>query len=100
MQRQRGGSRLLSGKPSLTPFLLPVYMDIPKTPQGEVMLAIRQYEDSIDRAQVIELWRALFGYETAHNEPSLAIAKKIATSDGMFFVAAEGPNIIGTVMAG
>lgn len=64
------------------------------------MLAIRQYEDSTDRAQVIELWRTVFGYETAHNEPSLAISKKVATNDGMFFVATEGLNIIGTVMAG
>lgn len=64
------------------------------------MLAIRQYEDSTDRAQVIELWRTVFGYETAHNEPSLAISKKVATNDGMFFVAREGLNVIGTVMAG
>jgi ribosomal protein S18 acetylase RimI-like enzyme len=95
-----GVSRLSSGKPSLIPFLLPIYRNIRNTPQGAEMLAIRHYEDSTDRAQVIELWRTVFGYETAHNEPSLAISKKIATDDGMFFVATEGLSIIGTVMAG
>lgn len=64
------------------------------------MQAIRQYEDSTDRSHVIELWRTVFGSETAHNAPALAISKKIATNDGMFFVASEESNIIGTVMAG
>jgi len=64
------------------------------------MLSIRQYEDSTDRAHVIDLWRNIFGYETAHNEPTLVISKKIVTNDGMFFVATEGASIVGTVMAG
>ncbi|MFZ4478464.1 MAG: GNAT family acetyltransferase [Rhodoferax sp.] len=64
------------------------------------MQAIRQYEDSTDRAHVVELWRTVFGYESAHNEPTLVIFKKTATDDGMFFVATEGVSIIGTVMAG
>ena len=51
------------------------------------MPTIRQYEDATDRFQVVELWRNVFGYETAHNEPNLAISKKIATNDGLFFVA-------------
>jgi ribosomal protein S18 acetylase RimI-like enzyme len=100
MTIEGSGSRLSSGKPCLIPFLLPIYKNIRKTPQGAMMLAIRHYEDSTDRAQVIELWRSVFGYETAHNEPSVAISKKIATNDGMFFVATEGLSIIGTVMAG
>ena len=41
------------------------------------MPTIRQYKDSTDRVQVVELWRNVFGYETAHNEPNLAISKKI-----------------------
>ena len=64
------------------------------------MVAIRRYEDSTDREQVIELWQTVFGYEATHNEPSLAISKKIATNDGMFFVATNEGNIVGTVMAG
>ena len=64
------------------------------------MSEIRGYEDSTDRAQVVELWRTVFGYETAHNEPALTIAKKVAHRDGLFFVATEGASVIGTVMAG
>ena len=64
------------------------------------MPTIRQYEDVTDRIQVVELWRNVFGYETAHNEPNLAISKKIAANDGLFFVAAENTAIVGTIMAG
>ena len=64
------------------------------------MTEIREYKDSTDRLHVIELWRTVFGYETAHNEPTLTIAKKIANRDGLFFVATEGTGVIGTVMAG
>ncbi|WP_342616277.1 GNAT family acetyltransferase [Rhodoferax sp. GW822-FHT02A01] len=64
------------------------------------MTEIREYKDSTDRMQIIELWRTVFGYETAHNEPTLTIAKKIANRDGLFFVATEGTGVIGTVMAG
>ena len=35
------------------------------------MPSIRTYDDSTDRTQVIALWRDVFGYETAHNDPSL-----------------------------
>lgn len=64
------------------------------------MFAIRGYEDKSDRAQVIDLWRSVFGYEAAHNDPALAIAKKVAVNDGLFFVAIYGASVIGTVMAG
>jgi ribosomal protein S18 acetylase RimI-like enzyme len=64
------------------------------------MPTIRQYADATDRVQVVELWRNVFGYETAHNEPNLAISKKIATQDGLFFVAVENEAILGTIMAG
>jgi hypothetical protein len=53
------------------------------------MPTIRQYNDSTDKVQVVELWRDVFGYETAHNEPNLAIAKKIATNDGLFFCRSQ-----------
>ena len=64
------------------------------------MPTIRQYADATDRLQVVELWRNVFGYETAHNEPNLAISKKIAINDGLFFVAVENSAIVGTIMAG
>lgn len=64
------------------------------------MPTIRQYADATDRLQVVELWRNVFGYEIAHNEPNLAISKKIAINDGLFFVAVENSAIVGTIMAG
>jgi ribosomal protein S18 acetylase RimI-like enzyme len=64
------------------------------------MPTIRHYVDATDRLQVVELWRKVFGYETAHNEPNLAISKKIAMNDGLFFVAVENTDIVGTIMAG
>ena len=64
------------------------------------MPSIRQYADATDRLQVVELWRNVFGYETAHNEPNLTISKKIAINDGLFFVAVENSAIVGTIMAG
>lgn len=69
-------------------------------PNQKTMPTIRQYQDAIDRMQVVELWRNVFGYETAHNEPNLAISKKIAVKDGLFFVAEDAKEIIGTIMAG
>jgi ribosomal protein S18 acetylase RimI-like enzyme len=63
------------------------------------MQTIRQYKDTTDRIQVVELWRNVFGYETAHNEPNLSISKKIATKDGLFFVAVENTEVVGTIMA-
>ena len=64
------------------------------------MPTIREYKDTTDRVQVVELWRNVFGYDTAHNEPNLAISKKIATKDGLFFVAVENTEVVGTIMAG
>jgi len=65
-----------------------------------MMHTIRPFDDTTDRIQVVELWRNVFGYETAHNEPNLAISKKIAIQDGLLFVALEKANIVGTIMAG
>jgi ribosomal protein S18 acetylase RimI-like enzyme len=64
--------------------------------------SLRAYVDARDRAGVVELWRSVFGYETAHNDPALAIDKKRAVEDGLFFVALDGQTgkLIGTIMAG
>lgn len=58
------------------------------------------YRDRQHRAQVVALWQEAFGYETAHNLPSLAIDKKLAVNDGLFFVATDKKAVIGTVLAG
>lgn len=64
------------------------------------MVAITDYSDTFHRLAVIELWKAVFGYETAHNTPRLAIDKKLAVSDGLFFVAMTNNEVSGTVLAG
>jgi len=64
------------------------------------MFSITNYLNESHRQQVIELWEAVFGYETAHNTPSLAIDKKIARQDGLFFVAIVGGAVAGTILAG
>jgi ribosomal protein S18 acetylase RimI-like enzyme len=61
---------------------------------------IREYSDAKDREQVISLWRTVFGYEAAHNEPSLVIAKKLNANDHLFFVAEDKGSLVGTAMAG
>ena len=42
------------------------------------MPTIRQYKDTTDLIQVVELWRNVFGYDTAYNEPNSAVSKKTA----------------------
>lgn len=64
------------------------------------MDAITTYSEGLHRAAVIELWTTVFGYETAHNTPGLAIDKKLAVADGLFFVALTGDQVVGTVLAG
>ena len=64
------------------------------------MPQIREYLDATDRAQVIDLWCTVFGYETAHNDPALAIAKKCDANDHLFFVAELDGRVIGSAMAG
>lgn len=64
------------------------------------MPAITPYRDETHRLQVTHLWQTAFGYEAAHNAPGLAIDKKLAAGDGLFFVAMEGDAVVGTVIAG
>ncbi|AZE73757.1 Protein export cytoplasm protein SecA ATPase RNA helicase [Pseudomonas synxantha] len=61
---------------------------------------IGPYRDRQHRAQVVALWEEAFAYDTAHNLPSLAIDKKLAVNDGLFFVATDKKAVIGTILAG
>lgn len=64
------------------------------------MDVIANYSNDHHRHAVIALWETVFGYETAHNTPSLAIDKKLAVADELFFVAVRDEEVIGTVMGG
>ena len=61
---------------------------------------IGPYRDRPHRAQVVGLWQQAFGYDTAHNSPALAIDKKLAVNDGLFFVATDKKTVVGTILAG
>lgn len=61
---------------------------------------IGPYRDRQHRAQVVALWQEAFGYDTAHNLPTLAIDKKLAVNDGLFFVATDKKTVVGTILAG
>jgi ribosomal protein S18 acetylase RimI-like enzyme len=63
-------------------------------------IAITPYVDAVHRSQVVALWKSVFGYETAHNNPSLAIDKKLQVDDQLFFVAVADKTVVGTIMAG
>jgi ribosomal protein S18 acetylase RimI-like enzyme len=64
------------------------------------MTTIKPYQDSAHRLQVVTLWQTVFGYELAHNRPDLAIDKKLAADDNLFFVAQADGAVVGTIMAG
>ena len=61
---------------------------------------IALFEEAAHTETVVQLWTAVFGYETAHNAPQLAITKKVAVNDGLFFVACRGDELVGTIMGG
>jgi ribosomal protein S18 acetylase RimI-like enzyme len=61
---------------------------------------ITLFDNQAHRDQVVALWNAVFGYESAHNEPLLVIDKKVTAKDGLFFVAIVDNQVIGTIMAG
>jgi ribosomal protein S18 acetylase RimI-like enzyme len=63
-------------------------------------MAIMPYVDALHRSQVVILWKEVFAYEAAHNNPGLVIDKKVEVDDGLFFVAVRDGTVVGTVMAG
>ena len=63
-------------------------------------MTIIPYSDAAHRGQVVVLWETVFGYDTPHNKPAVAIDKKLAVNDGLFFVAVAGGSVVGTIMAG
>lgn len=61
---------------------------------------IATYLDDAHRDQVVRLWEQVFSYDSPHNAPALAIDRKLAVDDGLFFVALTDGVVLGTVMAG
>jgi ribosomal protein S18 acetylase RimI-like enzyme len=65
-----------------------------------VKCEITAFDDLKHRQQVVALWNEVFGYEASHNAPDLVIDMKVEFGDGLFFVALDGGNVIGTALAG
>jgi ribosomal protein S18 acetylase RimI-like enzyme len=63
-------------------------------------MEIELYDNSKHRKQVIELWESVFAPKDARNRSELVIDKKLSVKDNLFFVARDGSQVIGTVMAG
>lgn len=61
---------------------------------------IEAYDDGRHRDEVVTLWQAAFGYDAPHNAPALVIDRKLAASDGLFFVACRDGHVVGTILAG
>lgn len=72
--------------------------EVPSTSPGEVAIVL--YSDAAHRSDTVALWAQVFGYATAHNEPNLAIERKLAVRDGLFFVAVQSGRVVGSIMAG
>ena len=63
-------------------------------------MEIKPFSNSAHRSQVVALWNLVFAYAEPHNQPELAIDKKLAVDDGLFLVTVDGTSVIGTVIAG
>ena len=68
--------------------------------QQMTMAELTLFDDKKHRSQVVQLWRQVFGHETAHNDPDLVIDNTTAAGDGLFWVAVIGERVLGTIMAG
>jgi ribosomal protein S18 acetylase RimI-like enzyme len=62
-------------------------------------MQIRPYQDTDEHA-VIALWNEVLPDSAPHNDPSVAIRKKLAVERDLFFVAVTQAIVVGTVMGG
>jgi ribosomal protein S18 acetylase RimI-like enzyme len=62
-------------------------------------LSIRPYERG-DEDQVVAMWREVFPDDPPHHDPIETIRLKTADQPELFFIAAKGRTIVGTIMAG
>ena len=62
-------------------------------------MKIRRYHHS-DKDSVVALWKQVFSPKKPHNDPARVIDMKIKQDDGLFFVAEEDHQVIGTIIAG
>ena len=63
------------------------------------MVEVRPYRDGDEKA-VAALWREVFPDAPAHRVPEDDIRRKLRVQADLFLVAADGPEVVGTTMAG
>jgi ribosomal protein S18 acetylase RimI-like enzyme len=62
-------------------------------------MEIRVFEES-DERDVVSLWKQVFAYPEARNDPATMIRHKMAAQRNLFFVAVAEGKVVGTVMGG
>jgi ribosomal protein S18 acetylase RimI-like enzyme len=62
-------------------------------------IAIRTYQDT-DYAAVAALWNVVFPNDPPWNEPAELIRRKQSVQPNLFWIAQDGDEIVGTVLAG
>ncbi len=62
-------------------------------------MEIITYKDEKHREDVVNLWKAAFGYEVSYNAPELVIDQKIEHDD-LLYVALDEEQLIGSIMVG
>jgi ribosomal protein S18 acetylase RimI-like enzyme len=65
----------------------------------ELRMLLRAYRDS-DLQEVLCLWREVSRSDAPHNDPALAIRKKLAVDRDLFLVAEVDGAVVGTAMGG
>jgi dethiobiotin synthase len=68
-------------------------------PSDDDALHVRPCRDD-DEDGVVALWRRVFGYGEARNEPRYVLALKQSHGDDLLLVARDGDTLVGTAMAG
>ena len=62
-------------------------------------MQIRLYDDN-DESAVLALWRTALADSAPHNDPVVALRRKLAVGRDLFYVAVAQAAVVGTVLGG
>ena len=63
-------------------------------------MQITHFDPAQHTQATVQLWTKAFGYSEPRNAPRLSIQKKLEVNDGLFYVALDNEQVVGTIMAG
>jgi len=66
----------------------------------KIPVKVIAFDNKIHRQPVMQLWRQMFDYKDARNDPGFVIDQKMAAADGLFWVAVNNGAVVGSIMAG